>query len=78
MDRKRYLGALLLAVAACSIVAGCNSRQDAANTPIVSTNPAKTAPPGVTASKQGNNATPDVDVYPAPAGVKTGIEGGKK
>jgi len=52
---------------------GCSGPETAAsstNTPPAPTNAA------MPSNKRSN--TPDVNIYPAPPGVKTGIEGGKK
>jgi len=72
MSNHRFLALagmiLLLAFVGCS-------KQEATNTNV----PPPSAPtPTAGGVKQPGGATPDMNVYPAPAGVKTGLEGGRK
>lgn len=72
-------GALITLVAASALFsAGCSKGGEAATTNVDSPKPASVAPPGTVVGKQSNAATPDVNLYPAPSGVKTGLEGGRK
>ena len=66
--------------AVCSIFAftvGCRSENAAATSTSVTARPAPQTMAGGQPRKEGA-ATPDVDIYPAPSGVKTGLEGGRK
>jgi len=78
MNRILRAGSIVLLLAMGAIVTGCSHGTDAANAPVNSQNTAVTSPPGAAMGKKSAGATPDVDVYAAPSGVKTGTEGGGK
>jgi hypothetical protein len=66
----------MLLVSIVVSLTGCSRSEDAAQSSAPKAPPAvQAATPGKT---QGGGGIPDMNVYPAPAGVKTGIEGGKK
>ena len=72
--RRRVLGIGLLSVLLGSIVAlaGCSKAADEA------TSTAGMAPPKMATNGGKQMGVPDMNDYPAPNGVKTGTEGGKK
>jgi len=79
MNRVLRVAAAILTIAAIASVAGCSSNPetDPASKKLGLKNTASQAPPGQNATKTGA-AIPNVDPVPAPEGVKTGLEGGRK
>lgn len=72
MKNRRFMA--LAGIGLIAVLAGC-SKQEATNTNVPPPSPPTPTAGGV---KQPGGATPDMNVYPAPAGVKTGLEGGRK
>jgi len=68
------LGALGLALGSVSFLTGCSPDPAAPTAETLASQPVASG--GMAPAKKGN--TMDTTVYPAPPGVKTGLEGGKK
>jgi len=75
------LAVLSIVCMSISFLVGC-SKSETASSGSADAGGVTTAKSGDSAStggtKQGNGSLPDVSVQPAPSGVKTGTEGGKK
>jgi len=77
LERVRLSSVLLvLSVASAVILSGCSGPDPAA--PKDSANAQPVAPPKAMSPKKASGGVMDMTIYPAPAGVKTGVEGGKK
>ncbi len=76
MNRKSIvlMGTCLL-VASIGLLAGCQATQPAE--PPVTAKPV-TPPTSTASTKAKSSSVPDMNDYPAPKGVQTGLEGGKK
>jgi hypothetical protein len=59
------------------MLAGCNKAAENADASTAKP-PSPRAEVNTGAKAPGRGGVPDMDVYPAPSGVKTGIEGGRK
>lgn len=68
------VGILLISVGV--LLAGCSRSDEAAQPTPPQPSAAQAAAP--VKPQGGGGGIPDMNVYPAPAGVKTGTEGGKK